>query len=77
MFILNIKKSKTKKQNNIEPQNKNSILNTENLTIGYQQKKQYKIVFSDINLSIEKGKLLNLRLNQNRYFLRKGLLIRV
>jgi iron complex transport system ATP-binding protein len=38
---------------------KNSILKTENLTIGYPQKKQDKIVFSDINLSIEKGKLIS------------------
>ena len=59
VFILNIKKSKTKKQNNIEQQNKNSILNTKNLTIGYQQKKQDKIVFSDINISIKKGKLIS------------------
>ena len=59
VFILNIKKSKTKKQNNIEQQNKNSILNTQNLTIGYQQKKQDKIVFSDINISIKKGKLIS------------------
>tara|TARA_R110002049_G_scaffold28036_1_gene96726 strand:- start:648 stop:1445 length:798 start_codon:yes stop_codon:yes gene_type:complete len=38
---------------------KNSILKTENLTIGYQQKKQDKIVLSNINLSIEKGKLIS------------------
>ncbi|MFT5257840.1 MAG: iron complex transport system ATP-binding protein, partial [Arenicella sp.] len=38
---------------------KNSILKTKNLTIGYPQKKQDKIVFSDINLSIEKGKLIS------------------
>lgn len=38
---------------------KNSILKTENLTIGYPQKKQDKIVFSDINLTIEKGKLIS------------------
>ncbi|QTD39234.1 ABC transporter ATP-binding protein [Polaribacter batillariae] len=38
---------------------KNIILKTENLTIGYQQKKQAKIVFSDVNLSIKKGKLIS------------------
>ncbi|MEE9407240.1 MAG: ABC transporter ATP-binding protein [Polaribacter sp.] len=37
---------------------KNIVLKTENLSIGYQQKKQDKIVFSNINLSIEKGKLV-------------------
>ena len=38
--------------------NKNIILKTENLTIGYQSKKAQNIVASDINLSIEKGKLV-------------------
>lgn len=38
--------------------NKNIILKTENLTIGYQSKKAQNIVASDINLSIEKGKLI-------------------
>ena len=37
----------------------NSILKTENLTIGYPQKKQDHIIFSNINLSIEKGKLIS------------------
>ncbi|MGB1283051.1 MAG: ABC transporter ATP-binding protein [Polaribacter sp.] len=39
---------------------KHSILKTENLSIGYQQKKQQKVIFSDINLSIEKGKFVAL-----------------
>ncbi|QTE24417.1 ABC transporter ATP-binding protein [Polaribacter cellanae] len=43
----------------MENKNKNNILKTENLTIGYRQKKQDKIVFSDVNLSIEKGKLIS------------------
>ena len=38
---------------------KNNILVTENLTIGYHQKKHGKIVLSNINLSIEKGKLIS------------------
>ncbi|WP_435415130.1 ABC transporter ATP-binding protein [Polaribacter aestuariivivens] len=38
---------------------KNIILKTENLTIGYQQKKKDKIIFSDVNLSFEKGKLIS------------------
>ena len=37
----------------------NSILKTESLTIGYPQKKQDNIIFSNINLSIEKGKLIS------------------
>ncbi|MCL7753336.1 ABC transporter ATP-binding protein [Polaribacter sp. Z022] len=37
---------------------KNSILKTENLSIGYQQKKNIKTVASNINLSFEKGKLI-------------------
>ena len=37
----------------------NSILKTDNLTIGYPQKKQDHIIFSNINLSIEKGKLIS------------------
>jgi iron complex transport system ATP-binding protein len=36
----------------------NIVLTTKNLTIGYLQKKQHKIVVSDINLSIKKGKLV-------------------
>ena len=38
--------------------NKNIILKTENLSIGYQQKKLDKIIVSNINLEIEKGKLI-------------------
>lgn len=38
--------------------NENIVLKTENLSIGYQQKKDAKIIASDINLSIEKGKLV-------------------
>ncbi|MGY0407214.1 MAG: ABC transporter ATP-binding protein [Polaribacter sp.] len=41
-----------KKTNNI-------ILKIENLTIGYPQKKQDKIVFSDVNISVEKGKFIS------------------
>ena len=37
---------------------KNSILKTENLSLGYQQKKHIKTVASNINLSFEKGKLI-------------------
>jgi iron complex transport system ATP-binding protein len=37
---------------------KNIVLKTENLTIGYQQKKQQKIIAKNINLSIEKGKFI-------------------
>lgn len=36
----------------------NIILKTENLSIGYQSKKAQNIVTSNINLSIEKGKLI-------------------
>ena len=38
--------------------NKHIILKTENLSIGYQQKKDAKVIASDINLEIEKGKLI-------------------
>ncbi|AUC22851.1 ABC transporter ATP-binding protein [Polaribacter sejongensis] len=38
--------------------NKHIILKTENLSIGYQQKKNSKIIASNINLEIEKGKLI-------------------
>ena len=38
--------------------NKNIILKTDNLSIGYQTKKEQKIVASNINLSFEKGKLI-------------------
>ncbi|MFK8060151.1 MAG: ABC transporter ATP-binding protein [Polaribacter sp.] len=37
---------------------RNIVLKIENLTIGYHQKKQNTIVFSDINLSLKKGKLI-------------------
>lgn len=36
----------------------NIVLKTENLSIGYHQKKQDKIVLADINLTLEKGKLI-------------------
>ncbi|WP_299060698.1 ABC transporter ATP-binding protein [uncultured Polaribacter sp.] len=39
-------------------ENKHIILKTENLSIGYQHKKTPKIVASNINLDIEKGKLV-------------------
>ena len=37
---------------------KHIVLKTEKLSIGYQQKKQDKIVISDINLEVKKGKLV-------------------
>nr|WP_298781891.1 ABC transporter ATP-binding protein [uncultured Polaribacter sp.] len=40
----------------LEP--KNIVLKTENLAIGYQSKKVENIIFSNINLSINKGKLV-------------------
>ena len=40
--------------------NKNIILKTENLSIGYQQKKEDKIIAKNINLKIEKGKLVTI-----------------
>lgn len=39
---------------------KHIVLETENLTIGYQTKKQQIIIASDVNFSIEKGKLIAL-----------------
>ncbi|MBE7628950.1 ABC transporter ATP-binding protein [Tenacibaculum piscium] len=39
---------------------KNIVLETENLTVGYQTKKQQTIIVPDINLSIEKGKFVAL-----------------
>ncbi|QXP62473.1 MULTISPECIES: ABC transporter ATP-binding protein [unclassified Polaribacter] len=39
-------------------ENKHIVLKTENLSIGYQQKKTPKIIASNINLEIEKGKLI-------------------
>ena len=38
---------------------KNIVLKTENLTIGYHQKKGNNIVFSNINLSLKKGKFIS------------------
>jgi iron complex transport system ATP-binding protein len=38
---------------------KNIILKTDNLTIGYSQKKRNKIVLSNINVAIESGKLIS------------------
>ena len=35
----------------------NNILSTENLTIGYEQKKQQKIIAKGINFAIRKGTL--------------------
>ena len=43
--------------NNIK---KHIVLKTENLTIGYQQKKADKVIASDVNLSIKKGKFIAL-----------------
>lgn len=37
--------------------NKNNILSTENLAIGYAQKKQQKVIASGINFAIKKGTL--------------------
>jgi len=42
----------------LKQENKHIILKTENLTIGYQQKKNSKIIATNINLEIEKGKLI-------------------
>ncbi len=39
---------------------KNIVLKTENLSIGYQTKKQQNVIASDINFSIEKGKFVAL-----------------
>lgn len=39
---------------------KNIVLKTENLTIGYQTKKQENIIASNVNFSIEKGKFIAL-----------------
>jgi iron complex transport system ATP-binding protein len=39
---------------------KHIVLETKNLTIGYQQKKAKKIIASDVNLAIEKGKFVAL-----------------
>ena len=37
---------------------KNTILAAQNLSVGYPLKKDFKVVVSDINLEIEKGKLI-------------------
>ena len=42
----------------MKTQSKNKVLTTENLSIGYRTKKAHHIVASDIDLSIEKGKLV-------------------
>jgi iron complex transport system ATP-binding protein len=42
----------------VKTQSKNKVLTTENLSIGYRTKKAHHIVASDIDLSIEKGKLV-------------------
>ena len=39
---------------------KHIVLETKNLTIGYQQKKVKKIIASDVNISVEKGKFVAL-----------------
>jgi len=39
---------------------KHIVLETKNLTIGYQMKKAKKIIASDVNLAIEKGKFIAL-----------------
>lgn len=39
---------------------KHIVLETRNLTIGYQQKKVKKIIASDVNISVEKGKFVAL-----------------
>lgn len=44
----------------MEGTNKNIVLKTENLSIGYQQKKETKTVASNINLAFEKGKLITI-----------------
>lgn len=44
----------------MKDKNKNIILKTEDLAIGYQQKKNDKILMSNINVTIEKGKLITI-----------------
>ncbi|MEX6627499.1 ABC transporter ATP-binding protein [Tenacibaculum salmonis] len=44
----------------MENSKKNTILKIENLSIGYQSKKQQNVIASDINLSIQKGKFVAL-----------------
>ena len=39
---------------------KHIVLKTNNLSIGYQTKKQQTVIASDINLSVEKGKFVAL-----------------
>jgi iron complex transport system ATP-binding protein len=53
-------KLNNKKINIIKKIKQNIILRTENLSIGYQKKKNDKIIASDINLEIEKGKLVTI-----------------
>jgi iron complex transport system ATP-binding protein len=53
-------KLNNKKINVIKRIKQNIILRTENLSIGYQKKKNDKIIASDINLEIEKGKLVTI-----------------
>jgi len=53
-------KIKQKKINIIKKIKQNIILRTENLSIGYQKKKNDKIIASDINLEIEKGKFVTI-----------------
>lgn len=44
----------------MEASKKNIVLKTENLSIGYQQKKQTKTVTKNINISVEKGSFIAL-----------------
>lgn len=53
----------TKKENiriKLTDSKKNIVLKTENLSIGYQTKKQQTIIASNINFSVEKGKFVAL-----------------
>ena len=42
----------------MESVKKQTVLTAKNLSIGYQQKKDFKIIIPNINLEIEKGKLI-------------------
>jgi len=44
----------------MEASKKHIVLKTENLSIGYQQKKETKVIAEDINVSIEKGSFVAL-----------------
>lgn len=44
----------------MEASKKHIVLKTDNLTIGYQQKKKTKVIASNINISIEKGSFVAL-----------------